>query len=151
MKGYVLIFSVLLTSIVATAYASYNASPSCMRSLEENFFDNTTVSQALSLHRVDTGSWTPIYEDLVYYSKDIHRIIEQEAKRQNPNPLYNPFDPEKAEKLLLNALYTVFYNTLTYHQVTNVNDIQEMFSYVVEHNRPRLETCFKKRQKHTRH
>ncbi len=126
---------------------SYDNSPPCFRSLASHFFDNVTVSQALSLHRVDPGSWTPIYEDLSYQSGAIQYLVEEEAKKLTPNPLSRPFDPIKAQEVLMKVLYTVFYNTLINHEVTNQSDIQEMFGFIRDHNKKRIESCFLKAQK----
>lgn len=147
MKGKMLSLLTVLLCYATPALASYQASPACMHDLESNFFDNTTVSQALSLHRVDPGSWTPIYEDLRYYSRDARRLVEAEAKHMNPNPLYNPFDPVKAEEILMRVLFNIFANTCLQHQVTNQGDIQEMFGFIRDHNKKRIDACFMVKKK----
>lgn len=133
--------------VYAASAIAYDASPACLHDLEANFFDNVTVSQALSLHRVDPGSWTPIYEDLRYNSREVRRLVEIESKRLNPNPLYNPFDPVKAEEILMKVLYNIFAGTLAQHQVTNEGDIQEMFGFIRDHNKKRIDACFIKKNK----
>ena len=148
MKAKILSLLAVLLCYATPALASYKASPSYMHDLESNFFDNVTVSQALSLHRVDPGSWTPIYEDLRYYSKDVRRLVEAEAKKQKPNPLYNPFDPVKAEEILMRILFNIFANTCMQHQVTNQGDIQEMFEFIRDHNKKRVDACFIMKKKH---
>ncbi len=126
---------------------AYDASPKCYRDLELNFFQPALVSQALSLHRVDQSSWTPILRSLKESSRKVPEIIRIKAKSIRPNPFEPIFIPEIAKQLMEETLFEVFaasvssYNSYQDLRI-NSEDIAQMFKYISEKQADKVNRCF---------
>lgn len=126
---------------------AYDASPKCYRDLELNFFQPALVSQALSLHRVDQSTWTPILRTLKENSRKVPAIIRAKAKNIRPNPFEPDFIPEIAKQIMDETLFEVFsasvasYNS---YQDLGINgeDIVKMFQYISEKQADKINRCF---------
>lgn len=138
---------IALFCLMATCLQAYDASPSCYKDLELNFFQRAVVSQALNLHRVDQGAWTPIVQILQETSKRVPALIKAKALRLSPNPFDPVFIPELARQLLEETLFEVFSGVMIsynpYQQLKiNGGDIQDMFNYILNSQAKRMERCF---------
>jgi|GEM_PF-1652504 len=143
--GSLFLFCVIVTW--STPYLNaYDASPSCYKDLQLNFFQTSIVSQALSLHRVDQSSWTPIVKLLQESSKNIPSIIKAKAQNSRPNPLDPIFIPDVAREILEETLYEVFSGVLIsynpYQQILiNSADIEDMFGFIMSKQQQKFDSC----------
>ena len=116
--------------------------PLCYKELEANFFNANLVNEALSLHSVSQSNWPLINTELQNNLKRVPELVKEKAKKMNPNPFGNPFQPHEASKLLRSVLFEIFSETLADFQITNQGKVQEMFRYIRERQSQRLLSCF---------
>lgn len=122
---------------------AWDGSPQCYKQLELDFFYEPYLDETFSMHYIDQGDWNAIYRDLKFNVQGIHSVIwANGAKLGVNNPLDYPFQPIPAAQLMLQALYKVFVQTLHGHNITNDNDIYNMFAYVINKQEGRLTSCF---------
>ena len=133
------IASVLALSSPVLAEAE---APLCYKQLEADFFNTNFVNESLSLHSVSQSNWPLINTELQKNLKRVPELVKERAKKMDPNPFGNPFQPEEASKLLRKVLYEVFSETLANFQITNQSKVQEMFRYIRERQSQRLLSCF---------
>lgn len=122
---------------------SYDDRPRCFKSLEVSFFDETSLYQAFNFYNLPQGSWSLIFTNLNQQTRNVPAIMWAEGKKLGKNPLENPFDPKGAEKLLMQVLYRIFFNTL--HNTLPIDDpsIEKMFNYIRRHKQPDIDACFR--------
>lgn len=137
-------YKLLLTSVLAFScpVIAIADAPPCYKDLEVNFFNPTLVNEALSLHSISQSNWTLINTELQNNLKRVPELVKERAKKMNPNPFGNPFQPQEASKLLREVLLEVFSETLAGFQITNQGKVQEMFRYIRERQSQRLLSCF---------
>ncbi|MCB1111090.1 MAG: hypothetical protein H7A37_07410 [Chlamydiales bacterium] len=140
---------VLIAAFIAinVSLFAYDDSPSCFRRLETGFFNTRLVTQALNMHGVYQSQWAPILLDLRQNARQVPRIVRSRARKMNPNPIQNPFDPTAAQKLLMDVLYEVFADTMRNNDlvnqgILNQDDINDMFNYIWSNQVNELEACF---------
>ncbi len=122
--------------------AAWDVTPKCYRNLEETFFEEGALFQALSLYRVPQSTWTPVYYALKRRSKNLHPIIWKRARKMDPNPLQERYLKDPAAKLLEEALIEAFTSVLKSYIFNNKTDIKAMFRYVEEKQVAKIEKCF---------
>jgi hypothetical protein len=108
-----------------------------------NFFNQTYLYQALNLYNLPQGSWNLVLTALHQQSALVPSLMMKEGKKLGRNPLENPFDPEGAEKLLMDVLYKVFYETLHNTIVIDDPSIMKMFNYIRRHKQPEIDACLR--------
>lgn len=119
--------------------------PSCYRQIEQNFFNPIFVSQALSLHfTIFQSSWSEISRKVRQNATQVPRIVRERAEKMHPNPHNVPIDYYESAKLLREVLLEVLTATLVEFQITNPNQINQIFDFVREKQQPQLDACFGK-------
>lgn len=132
----------LATSICLLFSQVFGLDPSCVRDIEENFFNPYYVSQALSLHDFSQSAWSEVNRNLKTRVGGIPALVRQKANKLSPNPFDAPYDPEEAANVLKEALYETLEQTLHDFNVTDPYEIREMFNYILEKQAPRWKACF---------
>lgn len=133
---------ILTLALLMMTCCAYGEIPSCFKEIEDTFFKEKYVSQAMSMHDVPRGQWVPINDALQSQQPSIRKLVEERAKKRNPNPLDSPFDPVGAREVLMDILYEVFANTMRNNYVFNEGDIRLMFYFIRSKNLPQLKECF---------
>jgi len=140
---YLTIF-ILTFSFSAINLYGYDYSPSCLKKIESNFFEQRYVEQALNLHKVGQSSWALIIRDLKDRSKKVPMLMMSKARTMRPNPLDSPFDGSEAEKILIPILLSVFRETLISFNFNDESGIRDMFNYIYSFQKSRLKQCLYK-------
>lgn len=122
---------------------AFNAEPPCFKDLEENFFRDDLVLQALSLQYnwYSQGQWALIVRGLHDRSRDIPYMLERRASLARPSPLEYPFQYEQASKLLFEILFEVFHQVMIESGITNEGIINSMFKYIRDQQANRINAC----------
>jgi hypothetical protein len=121
--------------------AAWDDSPRCMYSLETQFFDAKTVKESFDLYHVMQSLWGPAYTDLLVNVKKVPTLVKAKARKMSPNPFDNPFDPEKAKQVLIDAEFEVFRDTMVSHYFADLNAIHGMFDYIVRQQEANINRC----------
>ncbi len=114
--------------------------PPCFYQLETNFFTYDVVATAFNLNYVYQAQWVPLYNALQSNARKIPSMIEERARKSNPNPL-NPFNPVAASELLRQVLFDVFNETMHESLYTNETAIRQMFRYIRAEKSLLLSSC----------
>ena len=102
----------------------------CFRELQKDFFDNNTVTRAMSLYiPYYQNQWSPILRTLQSKSRNISQELQKRARASGKSPL-SPFDPVEAEKLLMSVYSDIFTNVLNYYGLNDPSLIEGMFSNI---------------------
>lgn len=142
---YLFILLASFSIIGAPSLQAYDDSPSCFKEISSDFFSYDILVQALSLTLVPQSQWQLIYSALKIAVKQVPETVKNRANQMNPNPLENPFQPNAADELLTEALLEVFTNVMIANNITNPNNIRNMFSYIREQQDFRIQRCLEKR------
>ncbi|MGK5595353.1 MAG: hypothetical protein ACSNEK_08355 [Parachlamydiaceae bacterium] len=129
---------------------SWDDTPRCFHNLEMDFFERGVVMQALSVYNtqgVYQSQWSLIYLELLRRQGDIPKLIKENAKKMNPNPLQYPFQPDKAEEVFLKTLYGIFRQAISKHASVNDETVQGMFRFIIEKQTKKLDACFGKKNR----
>jgi hypothetical protein len=126
-----------------TPLSAYDDSPACFKEFETNFFPYDLLSEALSMSGIGQSQWTLIYQELKGRSGRIVDEIQSQARQMHPNPLDNPFNPEQAEKILLNVLYAEFDDVMRLFSIGVPNPllIRSTFDYIRSRQARKLKAC----------
>jgi hypothetical protein len=123
-----------------------DASPSCYRQLQTDFFGEQQVAQALSLYKVQQTAWRLIFNDLRKAAQGVPALVQARANAKVPNPLAPPFDAGGAIQILQESLFQVFYSTMMRyssdpHNRINQNTINGAFRYLWDSQQNRIQQC----------
>lgn len=119
--------------------------PSCFFQIEQEFFNPTYVTQAISSNRrIAQSSWSVINQQLQKNVQSIPSIVSQRAEKMHPNPLSPRFLPLEAEKLLNDVQFEVLARTLLPFQVTNPHEIRDILNYLRSKMAKKWSSCFEK-------
>lgn len=121
--------------------SAWDARPPCYKDLERNFFQFRTTSEALALWRVPQGQWDAIVKLAQSKAHEAESLIEKKARRYNPNPLQNPFQPDVAKDLLKETMQQIFQRTVIESGFFDTVSIDKMFDYIWTSD-PRIQACF---------
>ncbi len=123
--------------------SAYDASPKCFKEIQTDFFQETTITTALSFHRhrIYQSQWFRISRDLVKTNKRIPDLMEKYAKRLPRNPLEQPFQYEAAEKLLYSVTWDLFIEVMDSYYIKNQYTLQRVFSYIFNQESGRIRAC----------
>ena len=134
----------LITYVLATLMPVFAPCemPPCYRDLEVNFFNPTLVNEALSLHSVFQSSWSLINYELQKNVRRVPELVKARAREMERNPFEPTFQPQEASALLRQVLFDVFSQTLAEFNITNQNNVDEMFQYIRERQSHRFLACF---------
>lgn len=116
--------------------------PSCVRDLELNFFPQTLVNEALSLHGISQSNWTVINYELGKRIKKVPQIVTKNAGLMIPNPIGPPYQPLILQQIVEAALLEVFKETMSLFRIYTDNQVAEMFAYIRNKQKLRLIGCF---------
>ena len=133
-------FSLIITFQTLSAY---DASPRCFKEIQTDFFREPTVTTALSFqsHRIYRSQWYRISKDLMTANRRIPRLMKEEARRLDENPLEKPFQYEGAEKLLHAVTWSLFVEVMDRHYVKDQYTLQRVFTYIFEQESERIRAC----------
>jgi hypothetical protein len=142
LKKQIFFIAMILISY-CTPNEAYDDSGRCFKEIENDFFRQSTVFQALSLHNVFQSQWTPIMNDLRSRAREVPTLVAREAANSSPNPL-SPYDRIEAWNLLNRVLYRVFAQSLLSNRqlIFNEVDVKQMYAYIVSTQKARLIDCF---------
>lgn len=126
---------------IFVAFSSLSAyEDRCFRDIEDSFFNERFVFEAMSLRNVYQSQWTPIYSMLRDRARSVRSIVQKKARNITPNPL-SPYDKKEAAAVLKQTLYDVFADVMRYYGIGEI-DIRGMFKYISDQQRGRLRACF---------
>ena len=127
---------------------AYDDRPACYKDLERNFFQYKITAEALALWNVNQsqGQWEYIIKLIQAKQKDAEYVIQEKARRFQPNPLQNPFQMEEARDLLRETMYQIFERALLESGFFDTLTIAKMFEYIWTHDL-RIKTCLPAPQK----
>lgn len=121
--------------------SAYDDSPKCLREFETDFFPYDILSEALSMSFIGQSQWTLIYDELKRRNSSIIDQVKAAGRQMRPDPFENPFDPEQAEKVLMQVLFKEFNDVLVLFNVANPLTIRSAFEYIRRRQAPRLKNC----------
>lgn len=121
--------------------AAWDESPSCMYTLETQFFDAKTVKESFDLYHVFQSQWDPIYTDLVRNVRRVPDLVKTKSRKMSPSPIDHPFNPEKAKQVLIDAEFEVFRDTMIAHYFEDLNAIHGMFNYILKQQEGKINQC----------
>jgi hypothetical protein len=134
--------TIIFLAFFILSVEAYDMRPPCYVDLERNFFDAGAVTQAMSMQMVSQGAWQPTVTELMQAQRELESIVNQKARRMNPNPFDPVFIPNVAKQLLLSSAWDMFYRVVYYQGFTKPDGIRTMFDYVVSQNYIKLKHCF---------
>lgn len=146
MKKFIMAISLFL----AHGLSAFYDAPACFEQLETDFFQYSSVGQALSLHNVDQNQWAMIVRRLKERSQGLPKIIREEANKLPRDPLDHPFQAKEAQELLEKELFNIFNQVLYESNVVNKSDIKGMFAYIRHQQADRLKACFGENKANTK-
>jgi hypothetical protein len=114
----------------------------CIRDLENHFFDEKIVFQALSLYNIRQELWVPIINQLRQKSVTIPERMKLRTAFMTPNPIEFPVDRLKTAKILKIVLSEVFIETLRFFQANERPNADMAFEYIFSEQIPELIRCF---------
>lgn len=117
------------------------AVPPCYRELQAEAFPYHRVVQAFDTAYVSQAQWPFIYSQLQAGKAQIPEMIRRAAAQMNPNPLNDPFQPQLAVELLQKAEYEVFFNVMNKTQFNNLDDINQMFTFIFQTHANKIYQC----------
>jgi hypothetical protein len=135
------LFLLALFNIIPLSVEGYFDIPACYKTLPEQFFRRDPVLQALSLHRINQGSWGLIYTSLQTRSKEVFKMVNARAKKLTRNPLEHPFQPKEATQLLKESLFGVFQSVLLENQINQPDVINKTFEYIWSQQAGFIRSC----------
>jgi hypothetical protein len=119
------------------------AEPACVRQIESTFFNPVYVSQALSSHDVSQSAWSEVNRRLREEAvPQIALRVREQAAAMHPNPFDAPFQPDEASKVLQGVLYDLFAAVLREFNISNPQEIREMFDYIRQQQGGVFAACF---------
>lgn len=137
--------------LVLLSLVSWNDSPKCYKELQVDFFDEQIVMQAFDLYtwlNIYQGQWSHLARRLKEEERRVPALIRAKTNKMIPSPIDYPFQPDKAEEILLETLFEVFEYTMhKYAFIYNDAAIKGMFNYIKEKQAPRLEACLAEKRK----
>lgn len=131
-------------SIILCSMSLYgwDASPPSFLKLEESFFNEFYLDQALSLHHVWQSDWDAINRDLKREGRGIHQLIRIISNRTPGYPIDYPFNTKEMAAILQKVLWDLFVKVMYQHNYTVESDLREIFNYVRGQQIDRLTDCF---------
>jgi hypothetical protein len=113
----------------------------CLRNLQQNFFREAVVTEALSFYNIPQGLWVPINNDLKVASARVPEQMKRMTSRMVPNPLEYPFQREVVAKLLKQALFEAFLSAMTNNNMVERPTVDMIFDYIFYRQAPFLISC----------
>ncbi len=121
---------------------SFDDTPGCFRELQQNFFSQKAISEALSLSNVSQSLWYPIIGDLNREQRRLPAAITARARAMSQNPMRRPFQREAAFELLYQEARRIYTGVLLQNGVTNPVVIDQTFNYIYQSAFERISACY---------
>lgn len=134
-------FAVFIGVSACPLLTAYDDSPRCLREFETNFFPYDILAEALNMSFIGQSQWTLIYDELRRRSSSIVDQVRDQGRQMRPDPFENPFDPEQAEKILLQVLFKEFDDVMRSFNVANPLTIRSAFEYIRRRQAGSLKGC----------
>ncbi|MEX1012271.1 MAG: hypothetical protein WD595_05270 [Waddliaceae bacterium] len=128
--------------LIASHLFSVDDSPACFRRLQQDFFNEKIVTEALSLSSVPQNTWNMIILNLNKKKRELPTMISARARAMSRNPLSRPFDHEAAFTLLHQEAKRIYTDALLQNGVTNMSVIEQTFDYIYKTDSARISLCF---------
>lgn len=114
----------------------------CVRDLEIHFFNTRIVNQGLSFYDVRQELWAPIVNALQVNSYKVPLLMKTKTAFMVPNPIEFPMQKEVTAKILKEALFEVFMETMKVYEVDRMPTARLIFDYIFTLQMPLLIRCF---------
>lgn len=114
----------------------------CVYDLEVNFFQESLVTQALSLYPIPQGLWGKITATLRTKSQTIPDRMKRVTANMVPNPIEYPMQKFETAQILKKVLMDVFYETMIKYQVNERPTADFIFDYIFTQQMPNFIRCF---------
>ncbi|CCB86882.1 MULTISPECIES: hypothetical protein [Parachlamydia] len=140
------LFILLIPSQVVMAY---DDTPACFKEIEVNFFSYDVLSEALNMNGVAQSQWMLVYQSLRDRRERIVAQVKNIANQMRPNPLLNPFDPDRAVRILMQVLFAEYSDVMLALNVANPISpvvIRSSFEYIKGRHATRLKACLDSRR-----
>lgn len=124
--------------------SAQNAIDECSKELLLAYFPEQFVNEALKKNNVPQEKWADINKDLAGKEKDVVRIVEEKAEKQNPNPLKDPSQRLAAVKIFRETLLQVFSEALKKNGITDDKQIQAMLDDIQQQKAKKFAQCLEK-------
>lgn len=114
----------------------------CVQNLEMHFFQESMVTQALSLYQVPQGLWSPLTLELQAAGRSILTRMELKTAQMNPNPIEYPMQKLATAQILKATLYEVFMEVIARYQATDQLTANQIFNYILAAQSANFISCF---------
>lgn len=129
-----------------TQVVAANPVEECSKELLLSYFPEALVKETLKKFNVPEAKWDAIVKDLNAKDKDIVKIVEDKASKQNPNPLKDPQQRQAAVKIFRETLLETFSGVMKKNGVTDDSQIQQMLDDVQQQKAKRFAQCMEQQR-----
>jgi hypothetical protein len=141
-------FLLILCWTSMSSLGAWDATPTCAKQLEKDFFNEKAVLKSLSTSSyVQMNQWTLIAQEIKAKSSNMYDLVKGVAGRYSPNPLEYPYDQKKSEEVYQEAFFDLFAQVLRAHFVTDPTALEQMFNDLMFQHKFQWEQCFGKRER----
>lgn len=114
----------------------------CVKEIETHFFQDYIVNQGLSLYNIREELWVPINMALQRNSTSVEARMIRKTAFMVPNPLEYPMQRGATAKLLKDALYEVFVESVKEYWNVDSGTAKNMFEYIFAQQFQQFIDCF---------